>query len=332
MIRKLAVGLLVTLSTVCPPAPAEIIDHDDIAGVASLPQSIMDAIGRQRWFFAHASVGGNMISGLGDLHAADPSRHQLVSSSVSYLTGQMRAADAPIPTSAGTVYRCSRGNPGWQDKLTILENSVHYSGWHVPSVDAVMNKFCYIDETADAAAYTNSMSLLEAAQPDTVFVYMTMPLMTGEDYANVQRNLFNAAVRAYCIEHDRLLFDIADMEAHDPAGNEYTFTYGGQTYQKLYGGYTSDGGHLNTTGRQRIALGWYATAAALATGVPADLDFDRDVDLDDFALFASCLAGPGVTVPPPGCDSTTYGKADVDGDSDVDVSDLAGLQNVFAPP
>jgi hypothetical protein len=164
------------------------------------------------------------------------------------------------------VYECQRGNPGWSAKLAIFDRSVRNAGWQQPSVDVAMDKLCYIDEDADPAVYNALMSTLEADFPATVFVYATMPLTTGEDYANVQRNEYNDAVRAHCASSGALLFDLADMEAHDPGGVEHTFQYGGLTYQKLYSGYTDDGGHLNTAGRQRIATGWYAVAATLTGG------------------------------------------------------------------
>jgi hypothetical protein len=34
----------------------------------------------------------------------------------------------------------------------------------------------------------------------------------------------------------------------------------------VHHGRSSDGGHLNSSGRQRIALGWYAVAAELSSG------------------------------------------------------------------
>ncbi len=53
---------------------------------------------------------------------------------------------------------------------------------------------------------------------------------------------------------------------------------------------------------------------------PADLDSDGDVDLDDFALFSSCVTGSSipVTVPCTACD--------LDHDNDVDLHDFARLQ------
>lgn len=60
-----------------------------------------------------------------------------------------------------------------------------------------------------------------------------------------------------------------------------------------------------------------------------DLDRDGDVDVDDFAIFAGCIAGPGVTTPPPGCDPDDFANADMDGDSDVDLADFSQFQRAF---
>lgn len=284
-----ASALLVVSLLASSPCPAQTINHSYIDGVPALPQATKDAIGQQKWFFSHASVGGNMIDGMSALHSENQNWYQLVPGSVGFNSGQSRANNPPTPTVAGTVYECQRGNPGWQAKITIFQNSVNVSGWRSPACPIVMDKFCYIDQDANATTYTNAMTGLEAAWPTTIFVYMTMPLTTSEDSDNVLRNQYNTAVRQYCQTHGRLLYDIADMEAWSPGptGVQYTFTSGGQTYQKMYNGYSSDGGHLNSTGCKRIATGWYAVAAAIATapdcngnGVPDNLDIARGISSD----------------------------------------------------
>jgi hypothetical protein len=95
-----------------------------------------------------------------------------------------------------------------------------------------------------------------------------MPLTTDTDSNNVLRNQYNAAVRSYCTSHNSLLFDIADIEAFSPAGIASTFVSGGTTYQRLYSGYTTDGGHLNSLGAQQVAIGWYAVAASAVVPEP----------------------------------------------------------------
>lgn len=244
---------------------AQVVDHDDLESVVSLPQCALDAVGAQRWLFTHASVGGNLLEGLDDLHAAEPGRYRLATTWVGYDGGALRCDPPPATTAPGTVYECGRGNPGWQDKLTIFERSVGLAGWESPAVDAAMDKLCYIDQDADAGAYLAMMDALATAHPDTTFVHTTMPLTTGEDGDNVLRNLYNQEVRAHCAASGELLYDVADMEAHDPEGVEQTFDSGGTTYQRLYAAYTSDGGHLDAElGHRRVALGWYAVAATRA--------------------------------------------------------------------
>ncbi|MCK4343313.1 MAG: hypothetical protein KAY37_16485 [Phycisphaerae bacterium] len=54
-----------------------------------------------------------------------------------------------------------------------------------------------------------------------------------------------------------------------------------------------------------------------------DLDYDGDVDLDDFNTFAGCLAGPDNAYPPE-CDG-----ADLNRDGDIDLADFATFQRGF---
>jgi len=58
--------------------------------------------------------------------------------------------------------------------------------------------------------------------------------------------------------------------------------------------------------------------------VPGDCDCDGDVDLDDFADFEACLAGPGGGLPEPNC-----GCFDLNDSGDVDLEDFALFQRTF---
>jgi len=63
---------------------------------------------------------------------------------------------------------------------------------------------------------------------------------------------------------------------------------------------------------------------------PGDFDGDEDVDLDDHALFADCMAGPGE---PPAPSLTSVSNCltafDFNEDDDVDAADFLVLQTAF---
>ena len=57
-----------------------------------------------------------------------------------------------------------------------------------------------------------------------------------------------------------------------------------------------------------------------------DVDGDGDVDFLDFTYFGDCMAGPGVTTPPPGCSAYHFDGSDLNDDGDVDLADFAQFQ------
>jgi len=222
--------------------------------VANYSRAQFEKIGQLKWYFTHASVGANMMDGVADLNKLDPASYQF--------HGVSAEATPPGTTQTGVIYEHQRGNPGWKAKFDRFHSCVS-NGWKFPLVNVAMNKLCYIDERASLSYYINSMTNLESAFPDTVFVYTTIPLMTAENGANYLRNGFNRRLREWCRANGKVLFDIADIEAHDASGAPCAFTYRGKTCQKLCSSYTKDGGHLNPEGRQLVARGFYALGAAL---------------------------------------------------------------------
>jgi len=63
-----------------------------------------------------------------------------------------------------------------------------------------------------------------------------------------------------------------------------------------------------------------------------DLEADGDVELSDFAQFALCLGGPGVTDPPPTCSAWDFAMSDADGDEDADLADYLAFQFAYPHP
>jgi hypothetical protein len=255
---SIAACLVTALSAA--PTHATIIDHTAAAAVSSYSQDTMNQIGDLSYFFSHASVGSNMVSGLKSLHSSNSTYYQIQTSSAS--------SSPPASVLDGRVYEYGRGNPGWSQKLALFDTALS-NGW-AGKVDLAMDKFCYIDEGANATSYLSFMQGLESkfAGSGTKLVYATMPLTTSSDSDNILRNNFNTTVRSFVAgSSNRILFDIADIEAWDATG-QHTFTSGGTTYQQLSASLSSDGGHLNALGSQRVALGFYAVANAAIAPIP----------------------------------------------------------------
>ena len=230
------------------------VGYSNCLAVASYTREQLEQVARLKWYFTHASVGVNLMEGLADLHQLAPATYQLQPVTANQTP--------PAETRAGAIYEHNRGNPGWKAKFDGFDSCVS-NGWRFPTVNIAINKLCYIDQTASLRYYLNSMTNLEAAYPQTVFVYVTMPLTTAQDSENHLRNLFNNRLRDWCRANGRVLFDLADIEAHNPEGAACSFTYSGKVCQRLCDGYTTDGGHLNPSGRQLVARGFYALGAAV---------------------------------------------------------------------
>jgi len=60
--------------------------------------------------------------------------------------------------------------------------------------------------------------------------------------------------------------------------------------------------------------------------IPGDLNGDSRVDLDDYAIFATCSGSPGIADPPLDCTEAQFDGADLENDDDVDLGDFALFQ------
>ena len=73
--------------------------------------------------------------------------------------------------------------------------------------------------SAQISNYLHQMSAFEEQFPDVTFIYMTGHLDGGGEAGTVHRQ--NNMIRDYCREHNKVLFDFADIESYDPDGGEF---------------------------------------------------------------------------------------------------------------
>lgn len=145
-------------------------------------------------------------------------------------------------------------------------------------------KFCFVDVEQDTdvkalfARYQTTVRGLQERHPRTTFVHVTMPLTTvpsgpkafvkrllGRDRTreqNSRREDLNALMRA-AYQGREPLFDLARLEATAPDGRTETFEWKGRQVPALVPAYTGDGGHLDASGRRRMARELVALLAAV---------------------------------------------------------------------
>jgi hypothetical protein len=214
-----------------------VVDHTATA-LASIPDAALPPAANLRLLLRHASVGANIDSGLDALQ----------SQSAKYDRSRW-------------IFE-NRGNPGWQAKVDDL---VAQAAARAGSFDVLTMKFCYIDSDASFTYYRDKMLQLETGYPAKRFVWWTMPIETS---GNSARQGFNDQVRAFARANGKALFDIADVEAHNAAGQKGTDPYGREI---LWPEWTSDGGHLSSAGALRVASAWWWLMARLGGWDPNGL-------------------------------------------------------------
>ena len=210
-----------TPSAVAVVGQAIIIDHT-CTDLSKIPDAWLEEAKTLAIHYAHTSHGRQIVEGLGALAVRNPK----------YGFGLQYAGASP-PASLSD--ECERtlcvydGNPPetyitpegyWStEEGRSRTSAVVRTGFF----DFSMWSWCGQQSTNPTSAvqsYLDTMRVFEQKYPDARFILMTGHTDGGS--ATLAQN--NDMVRQFAVDNHMVLFDFADIESHDPAGNYYPNT------------------------------------------------------------------------------------------------------------
>ena len=228
----------------------------------NIPQTKWDSLSQKEIYFGHQSVGQNIIDGIKDVMGHN-----------SAIRLDIRETSNPSDLKSPLFAHSPIGrNTDPKSKIDhfreILEGGVGQVA------DIAMFKFCFvdIDRKTDIESlfsyYDETFTSLEEKYPNLWIITFTVPLtnmpkgikpiikkmlgmMTPFKDDNIKRNIFNQKLRD---RFGKSIFDLADAEATLRTGEKAVYKVGNETYNLLNPDYTDDGGHLNTQGKQVVAI------------------------------------------------------------------------------
>lgn len=225
-----------------------------------LKRSDLSSLPGKKVYFGHQSVGYNILEGIKKITAQNEELDFIkILTLEEYKNNVFPENDSLfyfIHSKIGTNTQPDLKIKDFQDKLDSLKG-----------LDAAFMKFCFVDITRKTEVntlfnnYIEAMDNLEERYINTKYLYFTCPISIREnlvigilkeimqtpDDLNKNRNKFNNLLRA---KNNIELFDIAYLEANEDEASEPQKR---EFMKKKYA--TSDGGHLNEYGSEKI--GYY---------------------------------------------------------------------------
>lgn len=185
-----------------------IIDHT-CEKLSEIPMNWIDSVqANQKWHYAHTSHGSQLTTGLQRIEDSNSDYSQARGSSfLPTEAGAFCIFDGQESDTYITPEEYWRSESGMNETRDVLNDNptITVSQW---SWCTQLNSY----SEADVVGYLDSISTLEAEFPNVTFVYMTGNAQaTGSGGYN--RYLRNEQIRQYCRDHNKVLYDFADLDA-----------------------------------------------------------------------------------------------------------------------
>jgi hypothetical protein len=248
LVTLAAIGLLGATAVIWTSASKESFVPAPNTAASIITSEELSAAGAVNLFFGHQSVGRNILDGVSSIYA----EKGVAAPTISEVDIGSEEADGFVHAAIG-----KNGDP--IGKLAAFDSLLRAG--LAGRTEVAMMKLCYVDirwhTDVDVlfASYRTTLDALEQDFPEITFLHVTTPLTTGPSGIkdrlkvllgrddNAAREHYNQLLReAYGVR----VFDLAAIESTAPDGSRGDV---------LYGGYSSDGAHLNETGGAVVAVG-----------------------------------------------------------------------------
>jgi len=186
-----------------------VIDHT-CTDLSEIPAGDIEQVkNNANMLYAHTSHGSQLTTGLERIEDADSFY------SVALLTGS-------LPDEEGAFCILHPGYLNPEDYFTYGPGRLNT----YPAINFSMYSWCSqqnYNSQEDTQAYLDGMEAMEAAYPDVTFIYMTGNAQ-ADGGTGYNRYLRNNQIRQYCQDHNKILFDFADLDSWYN-GDQHTYYY-----------------------------------------------------------------------------------------------------------
>lgn len=250
-------------------SPTRAVDSEEYA-MPGVTVKDLERVSKARTFFAHQSVGQNILAGLPGVYAD----HAQTALRVSSLDSN--------PDGPGIDETLIGANGDPMGKIRDFDADLR--GGEAAKIDAAILKLCYADVMAGTdveaifRSYRGTLAALQRDFPSVSFVAATVPMTTernlkrkvkallGRDNGqgpedNLAREQLNALLRVEYADQGRL-FDVAAVISTNREGKRLAYERDGATYYSLLDDYASDPGHLNGEGSKVAAEAFLSVLSA----------------------------------------------------------------------
>ncbi|MCX8131536.1 MAG: glycosyl hydrolase family 18 protein [Clostridia bacterium] len=220
---------LVSNSSRAGEKPGAIIADHNSVDISKVPSDIFLKARSRSIFFGHASHGEQLVYGAASLNETGLKGNDkdIFNAKQYYYLPYVVDNANKSDRKELLMYFGVGAIPGkyveigpWADKIRAGLAKKDSKGR--PVFDTAMFTGCYDFFSSSERvikAYLDTMNKLEEEFPDIKFIYMTGN-NDGQGISGVS-NRNNDLIRDYCTKNNKILFDFADIESHDPDGNSY---------------------------------------------------------------------------------------------------------------